>query len=88
MTTPPVLSSSPARLAPARAHRCYDRLVDEVPDFKRVVTTTTRAPRTGEEHGVHYHFFSPDEFERGSGGGRFPWRWAWVHGERKTAMAR
>ena len=40
-----------------------DRLVAEDPSFHRVVTTTTRAPREGEVHGTHYHFFSPKEFE-------------------------
>lgn len=31
-------------------------------DFHYVVTCTTRAPRTGEMDGVHYHFRSPEEF--------------------------
>jgi guanylate kinase len=59
-----------------------DRLVDEVTDFQRVVTTTTRAPRTGEENGVHYHFFSADEFEQKVVASDFL-EWAWVHGERR-----
>src|SRR5471032_2034102 len=59
-----------------------DRLVTEVPEFHRVVTTTTRAPRSGEVHGVHYHFFSPEEFERRVVAGHFL-EWAWVHGERR-----
>jgi guanylate kinase len=59
-----------------------DRLVAEVPEFQRVVTTTTRAPRAGEVHGLHYHFFSPAEFERRVGEGHFL-EWAWVHGERR-----
>jgi guanylate kinase len=29
----------------------------------KIVTTTTRAPRTGERHGVHYHFTTVAEFE-------------------------
>lgn len=56
-----------------------DRLVDEDPSFSRVVTTTTRAPRPGETNGVHYHFFSPDEFERRVAAGEFL-EWAQVHG--------
>ena len=28
------------------------------------VSATTRAPREGEENGVHYHFISREEFER------------------------
>lgn len=32
-------------------------------DLKFSVSATTRAPRPGEEHGVHYYFVSEDEFE-------------------------
>ena len=56
-----------------------DRLVAEVPDFERVVTTTTRAPRAGEINGVHYHFFPPAEFQRKVAAGEFL-EWALVHG--------
>jgi guanylate kinase len=57
-----------------------DRLVAEVPDFTRVVTTTTRLPRDGEINGIHYHFFSPDEFERRVASGEFL-EWAQVHAQ-------
>lgn len=57
-----------------------DRLVAEVPEFTRVVTTTTRPPREGEVNGVHYHFFSPDEFERRVAAGDFL-EWAQVHAQ-------
>src|ERR1043166_3600117 len=57
-----------------------DRLVLERPEFSRVVTTTTRAPRAGEINGVHYHFFSPDEFRRKIGNGEFL-EWAQVHAQ-------
>jgi guanylate kinase len=57
-----------------------DRLVAEDPSFSRVVTTTTRPPRPGEVNGVHYHFFSPDEFERRVAAGEFL-EWAQVHGQ-------
>jgi type 1 glutamine amidotransferase len=40
-----------------------DRLVAEIPEFERVVTTTTRAPRPGEINGVHYHFLTPEQFD-------------------------
>ena len=30
---------------------------------EKIVTTTTRAPRPGETHGVHYYFLSKSEFE-------------------------
>lgn len=55
-----------------------DRLVAEVPEFSRVITTTTRLPREGEVNGVHYHFFSPDEFERRVATEEFL-EWAQVH---------
>lgn len=57
-----------------------DRMVTEDPSFSRVVTTTTRPPRPGEVNGVHYHFFSPDEFERRVAAGEFL-EWAQVHGK-------
>jgi guanylate kinase len=56
------------------------RLVHERPEFSRVVTTTTRAPRAGEIDGVHYHFFTPAEFRRKIANGEFL-EWALVHGE-------
>ena len=59
-----------------------DRLVAERAEFARVVTTTTRAPRPGEVNGVHYHFFSPADFEAKVAAGEFL-EWAWVHGERR-----
>jgi guanylate kinase len=55
-----------------------DRMVAEVPGFSRVVTTTTRAPRPGEVAGVHYHFFSPQEFDAKIEANAFL-EWAWVH---------
>ena len=55
-----------------------ERLVAEAPGFTRVVTSTTRAPRPGELNGVHYHFFSPDEFDARVSSGAFL-EWAWVH---------
>ena len=32
-------------------------------DMKVSVSHTTRSPRPGEEHGVHYHFVATDEFK-------------------------
>ncbi len=55
-----------------------ERLVAEVPGFTRVVTSTTRAPRPGEVNGVHYHFFTPGEFDARIASGAFL-EWAWVH---------
>ena len=40
-----------------------DRLIGEFSDkVKRIVTATTRRPRTGEVNGQDYHFLSKDEF--------------------------
>jgi len=55
-----------------------ERLVAEAPGFTRVVTSTTRDPRPGEVNGVHYHFFTPAEFDARIAAGAFL-EWAWVH---------
>jgi len=39
-------------------------LRDRLPSLQLSVSATTRLPRPGETHGVHYHFMSPAEFER------------------------
>lgn len=62
-----------------------DRLVQERPEFSRVVTTTTRSPRLGEVNGVHYHFFSPAEFQKKIGQGQFL-EWAQVHGDHEDRL--
>ena len=62
-----------------------DRLVLERPEFSRVVTTTTRAPRAGEINGVHYHFFAPAEFRRRVAADEFL-EWAQVHGDREDRL--
>jgi len=59
-----------------------DRLVAAGMGFSRVVTSTTRAPREGEVNGVHYHFFTPGEFDARLAAGEFL-EWAWVHGKRR-----
>jgi guanylate kinase len=59
-----------------------DRLVAADMGFTRVVTSTTRAPRDGEANGVHYHFFTPAEFDAKVAAGAFL-EWAWVHGDRR-----
>jgi guanylate kinase len=59
-----------------------DRLVASGMGFTRVVTSTTRAPRAGEADGVHYHFFTPAQFDAKLASGEFL-EWAWVHGERR-----
>jgi guanylate kinase len=37
-------------------------LLGRNPRLRRVITCTTRPPRTGERNGVDYHFFDPAEF--------------------------
>ena len=59
-----------------------DRLVAAGVGFTRVVTSTPRAPREGEVNGVHYHFFTPEEFDARLAAGEFL-EWAWVHGKRR-----
>lgn len=55
-----------------------ERMVAEVPGFTRVITSTTREPRPGEVNGVHYHFFTPEQFDEKVAAGAFL-EWAWVH---------
>ncbi|MFU2511205.1 guanylate kinase [Pseudoalteromonas sp. ASV78] len=38
-------------------------LLAKYSDMKVSVSHTTRSPRPGEEHGVHYHFVTVDEFK-------------------------
>jgi len=38
------------------------KLIAQLPQLSRVITTTTRAPRTGEKHGLDYFFVSPQAF--------------------------
>ncbi len=46
-------------------------LLERDGSLKLSVSHTTRAPRPGEEDGVHYHFVSVDEFMRLAGEGAF-----------------
>jgi len=81
MTPTPVLLVLAGPAGSGKSTLC-DRLVGANMGFSRVITTTTRAPRDGETNGVHYHFFSPDEFSTRISAGEFL-EWAWVHGERR-----
>ncbi|MBR3689527.1 MAG: guanylate kinase [Eggerthellaceae bacterium] len=38
------------------------RLIESVPDARLSISATTRKPREGEVHGVHYYFSTRDEF--------------------------
>lgn len=46
-------------------------LLEARDDLGYSVSATTRAPRAGEEDGVHYHFLSADEFARREAAGEF-----------------
>lgn len=41
------------------------------PELTTAITATSRPRRPGEEDGVHYHFYSPDEFARMLEAGEF-----------------
>jgi guanylate kinase len=82
--SPPVLLVIAGPAGSGKSTLC-DRLVRERPEFSRVVTTTTRAPRAGEIDGVHYHFFSPERFRCKLDGGEFL-EWAQVHGEHEDRL--
>jgi guanylate kinase len=51
------------------------------------VSATTREPRPGERHGVHYWFVSDEEFDRMVADGELL-EWAVVHGERRYGTPR
>ncbi|MCA1960847.1 MAG: guanylate kinase [Desulfomonile sp.] len=56
-----------------------ERVRELFPEMLYSVSCTTRAPRTGEIDGVHYHFVSEAEFRRMIQEGRFL-EWKEVHG--------
>src|SRR3954452_13656750 len=39
-------------------------LLERMPELELAVSATTRAPRAGEEPGVHYHFLDDADFDR------------------------
>jgi guanylate kinase len=54
-------------------------LLKQEPAIKLSISTTTRAPRPGEEHGREYYFTSADDFVARAEQGEFL-EWAEVHG--------
>ena len=48
-----------------------DQLLATTPNLTRAVTSTTRLPRAGEQHGQDYYFFTPEEFQRREAAGEF-----------------
>jgi guanylate kinase len=57
------------------------RLTEKFPEMIYSVSCTTRAPRGGEQNGVHYHFLSDEEFSACVANGEFL-EHAVVHGNR------
>ena len=47
------------------------RVREQMPELQFSISCTTRSPRTGEEHGVHYYFLSREEFAKGVERGEF-----------------
>ena len=54
-------------------------LLKQEPGIRLSISTTTRQPRPGEEHGREYHFTSADDFVARADAGEFL-EWAEVHG--------
>ena len=46
-------------------------LLEQNPGLALSVSCTTRAPRSGEQDGVHYHFLDRDRFQSGVAAGEF-----------------
>lgn len=40
------------------------KLLQKYPDFKKILTTTSRKPRPNEQNWQHYHFISKEEFKQ------------------------
>lgn len=47
------------------------KILQNHPEIKKLVTTTTRSPRSDEQNGIHYHFRSREDFLRGVADGEF-----------------
>ncbi len=59
-----------------------DRMIDAFsPSLQRLITSTTRAPRQGEQQGKDYYFLTDEEFEERIKAGQF-YEWAQVHNHR------
>jgi guanylate kinase len=48
-----------------------EQLLGTEPNLTRAVTSTTRPPRPGEQHGKDYYFFTPEGFQRRVAAGEF-----------------
>jgi len=56
-----------------------NKIIDDIGDCYFSISTTTRPMREGEEEGVHYHFVTKEEFQRGIDADEFL-EYALVHG--------
>lgn len=64
-----------------------ERMLAEVPGIQRVVTSTTRPPRTGERDRIDYYFFDHAAFEAKVAAGEF-YEHAQVHSNRYGTLKR
>ena len=55
------------------------KLLEDFSTLTLSISSTTRAPRGTEQHGIDYYFMSPDEFKKEIEAGQFA-EWALVHG--------
>jgi guanylate kinase len=81
MPDPAYLGSLLIVVAPSGAGKTslVRHLLDARQGIRLSISYTTRAPRPGEQDGVHYRFVSTDEFEARRDRGEFL-EWARVHG--------
>ncbi len=82
MSTPPAFSGSLFVVAaPSGAGKStlVNALLAQEPTIKLSISTTTRAPRPGEQHGREYYFTTPEDFVARADQGEFL-EWAEVHG--------
>lgn len=49
----------------------YDGVLHKMPNIKKSISVTTRAPRTGEVDGVHYYFKSIEQYQKMIAKGEF-----------------
>ena len=71
----PIIVSSPSG---AGKTTIVDAVLKRDKSVSRVITATTRAPRTGEKNGVDYHFWTIKQFEQAIKKGQML-EWAQVH---------
>ncbi|WP_269539380.1 guanylate kinase [Cerasicoccus fimbriatus] len=64
-----------------------DRMLAHYDTLGRVITSTSRDPREGEQHGVDYYFFPPEQFREMIDNGEF-YEHAQVHGRYYGSLKR